>query len=70
MIQPVAVSITMSSVNFRHSAASPRLRVRRFDAAVALGEPRVDLVLNVVDDPRPAPMIRGPEAVHAPFCER
>jgi hypothetical protein len=40
------------------------------DLAIALGEPSIDLVLNVVDDPRPATMVLGPEAVHAPFGER
>ena len=38
--------------------------------AIALGEPSIDLVLKVVDDARPAAMVRRPDAVHAPLGER
>jgi hypothetical protein len=48
-------------------AASPRLRFRRCGLTVALDEPSVDLVLEIVHDARAAAMIRGPIAFHAPF---
>jgi hypothetical protein len=70
MIQPVTASITWSIGNLRHGEASLGLRCWRLDSAIALGEPSIDLVLKVVDDARPAAMVRRPDAVHAPFCER
>jgi hypothetical protein len=70
MIQPVTVSITRSIGNFRHDEASLGLRRWRLDLAIALGEPSIDLVLKVVDDARPAAMVRRPDAVHAPLGER
>jgi hypothetical protein len=70
MIQPVTVSITRSIGNLRHVEASLRLRRWRLDLAIALDEPSVDLMRKVVDDPRPATMVRRPDAVHAPFGER
>ena len=70
MTQPVAVSITRSIGNLRHVEASLRLRRWRLDLAIALGEPSIDLLLKVVDDARPAAMVRRPDAVHAPLGER
>jgi hypothetical protein len=70
MIQPVAVSITRSIGNLRHDETSLGLRRWHFDLAIALGEPSIDLVLKVVDDARPAAMVRRPDAVHAPLGER
>src|SRR5947209_11082221 len=51
----------------RATAASPRLRFGRSGSAVALDEPSVDLVFEVVDDARAAAMIKRPLAFHAPF---
>ena len=70
MARPVPVSITLRIGIHCHSEASPRLRLRSSAAAVALGEPQIDLVLKVVDYPRPAAMIRRPDAVHAPLGKR
>ena len=70
MIQAVTVSIRWSIGNLRHDEASLGLRRWRLDLAITLGEPSIDLVLKVVDDPRPAAMVRRPDAIHAPFCER
>jgi hypothetical protein len=68
--QPVAVSITRSIGNLRHDETSLGLRRWHFDLAIALGEPSINLVLKVVDEPRPAAMIRRPDAVHAPLGKR
>jgi hypothetical protein len=70
MIQPVTVSITWSIGNLRHDEASLGLRRWRLDLAIALGEPSINLVLKVVDDARPAAVVGGPNAVHAPLGER
>ena len=70
MTQPVAVSITRSIGNLRHDETSLGLRRWHFDLAIALGEPSINLVLKVVDEPRPAAMIRRPDAVHAPLGKR
>jgi hypothetical protein len=70
LTQPVAVSITRSIENLRHDETSLGLRRWHFDLAIALGEPSINLVLKVVDEPRPAAMIRRPDAVHAPLGKR
>ena len=54
----------------RHDEASLELRRWRLDLTIALGEPSIDLVRKIVDDPRPAAMVRRPDAVHAPLGER
>jgi hypothetical protein len=38
-------------------------------SAIALSEPRIDLIPEVIDDARAAPMKRWPDASHAPLGE-
>ena len=51
----------------RATAASPGRRFGGSGSAVALVEPNVDLVLEVIDDAWAAAMIGRPIAFHAPF---
>ena len=70
MSRPITFSITPRIGNLRHDEASLGLRRWRFDLAIALGEPNINLVLKVVDDARPAAVVGRPSVVHAPLGER
>ena len=70
MIRPIMASIALRIRNLRHGEASLRLRKRRSDWTVTPFEPSINLMPNVVDNPRPAAMIIRPDAIHAPFGER